>query len=206
MTAPDRRTLETACDALARRDPVLAEAYDQVGCPVWRVAKPDYQTLARIVVYQLISTRAADAIWGRIVDRYGTVTARAVLADDQTALQACGLSRQKLAHLHAMAQAVQDGTLQLDTLAGLRIEAARASLLQIRGIGPWTAETFLMNAVGHLDAFPSGDVGLLEAYKRLSGSKQRLSAKALQAHAETWRPWRAVAAHLLYDWLNAERA
>lgn len=206
MTAPDAQALTVACEALAERDAALAEAYDQIGLPTWRVAAPNYQSLARIVVYQLISTKAADAIWGRIVERYGTVTARSVLADDQDALQACGLSRQKLAHLNAIARAVDDGTLWLEKLAEPPFEVARENLLQIKGIGPWTADTFLMTAIGHLDAFPSGDVGLLEAYKQLSGAEQRLSSKAFTTRADDWRPWRAVAAHLLYDWLNAGRA
>lgn len=206
MTAPDTQALEAACEALAQKDTALAKAYDQVGLPRWRVVTPDYQSLARIVVYQLISTRAADAIWGRIVDRYGTVTARAILSDDQDGLQACGLSRQKLAHLNAIARAVEEGALGLKALSDQPVEVARANLLQIKGIGPWTADTFLMTAIGHLDAFPSGDVGLLEAYKQLSRAEKRLSSKAFTAQADNWRPWRAVAAHLLYDWLNAGRA
>lgn len=206
MTAPDTQALQTACEALAQRDMALAKAYAQVGLPTWRVAEPSYQSLARIVVYQLISTRAADAIWGRILDRYGMVTAETVLYDDQDALQACGLSRQKLSHLNAIARAVDDGTLGLETLADQRFEDARAKLLQIKGIGPWTADTFLMTAIGHMDAFPSGDVGLLEAYRQLSGADARLSSNAFSTQADDWRPWRAVAAHLLYDWLNAGRA
>lgn len=205
MSEPSAETLRGACRSLSECDPALAAAYAKVDLPNWRATEPSYASLARIVVYQLISTKAADAIWGRIQARLGAVTAQAVLEDDQEALRACGLSRPKLGHLNAIAAAVLDKRLDFVALADAPIETARKTLLSIRGIGPWTADTFLMNALGHLDAFPSGDVGLIEAYRQLSGAEQRLSAKAFSEHAETWRPWRAVAAHLLYDWYNLTR-
>ena len=133
------------------------------------------------------------------------MTARAVLNDDAEQLRACGLSRPKLQHLLAVATAVEAGDLDFDRLSQSPIDDARKTLLAVRGIGPWTAETFLMNAIGHLDAFPHGDIGLIEAFRRLSGAKNRLSAKDFSAQAEQWRPFRAVAAHLLYDWYNANR-
>ena len=205
MVAPNVDTLTKACNMLAECDAVLARAYNAVGLPKWRDTPADYQTLARIVVYQLISTKAADAIWARIRSRYGVMTATAVLADDQEALRACGLSRPKLSHLNSIAVAVETGALNIEALATMPIGDARNDLLTIKGIGPWSADTFLMNAIGHLDAFPAGDVGLIEAHRRLSEADQRMSAKAFSAHAERWRPYRAVAAHLLYDWYNSTR-
>ncbi len=205
MAAPAAEALRQACEDLSTRDPVLAKAYAAIGLPTWRQTEPSYQTLARIVVYQLISTKSADAIWARVRARYERMTARAVLADDQAALQACGLSGPKLSHLNSIAQAMEQGVLDLGAMADQPIEAARQQLLSVKGIGPWSADTFLMNALGHLDAFPAGDVGLIEALKRLSGAEQRLSAKAFTQHAESWRPYRGVAAHLLYDWYNSTR-
>lgn len=205
MTAPNEETLRAACEALSERDDALKQAYKAVDLPNWRTRPASYQTLAQIVVYQLISTKAADAIWARIAARYDTVTAPSVLSDDQEALRACGLSRPKLGHLNAIAVAVDTGILDFDQLASDPIATSRKTLLSVRGIGPWTAETFLMNALGHLDAFPHGDVGLMEAHKRLTGIGERLDSKAFSAAAELWRPYRAVAAHLLYDWLHFVR-
>ena len=205
MTAPGAEALRAACEDLATRDPALARAYSKIGLPSWRTTEASYQTLARIVVYQLISTKAADAIWARIIQRYGRVTAQQVLQDDQDALRACGLSRPKLSHLNAIADAIDTGALNLNALAGLPIDQARKMLLDVKGIGPWSADTFLMNAIGHLDAFPAGDVSLLEAHRRLNRLDERLSAKAFTACAEGWRPYRGVAAHLLYDWYNMTR-
>jgi len=205
MTAPTVEQLTTACEILASRDEILDRAYQSVGLPKWRATEATYRTLARIVVYQLISTKAADAIWQRIEARYAQMSAAAVLGDDQEALRACGLSRPKLSHLNSIATAVETGTLNLQNLIDAPIDDARQQLLAVKGIGPWSADTFLMNAVGHLDAFPAGDVGLIEAHKRLSGVEIRLTAKAFTQLAEDWRPYRAVAAHLLYDWYNSTR-
>ncbi|MEM9573195.1 MAG: DNA-3-methyladenine glycosylase 2 family protein [Pseudomonadota bacterium] len=206
MNGPSADELRESCETLAARDSSLARAYREIGLPSWRGTVANYETLARIVVYQLISTKAADAIWARVRQRYAQMTARAVLMDDPEAVRDCGLSRPKLQHLLAIASAVEDGYLDFEALAKAPIDDARKTLLKVRGIGPWTAETFLMNALGHLDAFPHGDVGLIEAHRRLSGAETRLSAKAFSTEAEQWRPYRAVAAHLLYDWYNAHRA
>lgn len=206
MTAPSQAVLREACAALSKCDPALAAAYQDVGLPTWRSTDASYQSLARIVVYQLISTKAADAIWHRVCARFEIMTARAVLEDADESLLACGLSRPKLAHIKAIAEAVDTGALDFATLDTGEIEAARQSLLSVRGIGPWTAETFLMNAAGHVDAFPHGDVGLMESYKRLTGVPGRMPAKAFSTLAENWKPYRAVAAHLLYDWLHRDRA
>lgn len=206
MTAPQASVLHAACAYLKDRDSALAQAYDTIGLPQWRVRTASFETLARIVVYQLISTKAADAIWHRVRARHAEFTAAGLLGDDSDALLACGLSGPKLRHLKAIAAAVDSGTLDLKSLETAPIETARDRLLRVQGIGPWTADTFLMTATGQLDAFPHGDVGLLEAYKRLSQAETRLSKKAFSEHAESWRPYRAVAAHLLYDWLNQERA
>ena len=205
MNTPSKRVLRQACEALAETDSFLAKAYTKVGLPNWRGTEARYQSLARIVVYQLISTKAADAIWARVEARFSEVTAKAILADDRAALLACGLSRPKLGHLVAIAEAVESGVLDFEILATAPIDQARKTLLSVRGIGPWTAETFLMNALGHLDAFPHGDVGLMESYKRLRGAEARLTPKNFSNQAAAWQPYRAVAAHLLYDWLHLER-
>lgn len=205
MTAPSDAVLRDACQTLASADPHLKRAYAKVDLPNWRNRPANYQSLAQIVVYQLISTKAADAIWGRILARHPQLHARDLLADKQDDLLACGLSRPKLGHLNAIAEAVESRVLDFALLARAPIEDARKVLLSVRGIGPWTADTFLMTSLGHLDAFPHGDVGLMEAYKRLSGAEERLASKAFSSLAETWRPYRAVAAHLLYDWLHSVR-
>ena len=129
-----------------------------------------------------------------------------MLACPDDTLRAAGMSRPKIAHLKSIAVAMQAGTLNLERVSASPLEEARKELLAVKGIGPWTAELFLLYARGEMDAFPTGDVGLMEAYKQLSGATERMTAKAFTAHAESWRPHRGVAAHLLWGGLNSERA
>ena len=203
--APSPETIKVACEALAKKDAVLARAYAESGVPIWRAAPVQYETLARAVVYQLISTKAAAAIWQRLSKRHKDMSSEAILADDPDALRNLGLSRPKISHLRTIAEAILTGRLDFDRLAAAPIGAARKELLAVKGIGPWTADVFLMNALGKLDAFPVGDVGLMEAYKQLSGVENRPDIKAFSFLAQEWRPYRGVAAHLLYGWLNMMR-
>lgn len=205
-TAPPRRQLKTACEHLARTDPALALAYKTIGLPVWRSQAPDYAMLGRMISHQQISLTAAAAIWSRVEAHLGEVTAPAVLAADPEAIRLCGMSRPKVAHLYSIAQAMADGQLNLARVCASPLDEARAELLAVRGIGPWTAELFLLYAVGAMDAFPAGDVALIEAHKRLGGYDPRMASKAFTAHAESWRPYRGVAAHLLWGWLHVQRA
>ena len=206
MSAPSQAAIRAACEALSEIDPALAKAYELIGVPVWRAHEASYALLARTVVYQLVSTRAADAIWGRVEAFLGQVTPERVLGCDQEALRACGLSRPKLSHLNTIAAAIAEGVLDLPRVQAADVDAARAELLAVKGIGPWTADLFLLYAAGKIDAFPHGDAALMEAHRRLGGYETRMENKAFTRHAEAWRPHRGVAAHLLWGWVNAERA
>ncbi len=201
--APDR--LKAGCEALARADRALARAYEEHGLPVWRDAPAVYETIARTIAYQQISTKAAAAIWGRVVDDFGEITHQAMLESEEDRLRAHGLSRPKIRHLKSIAAAISDGALDLDRVCSAPPEAARDELLAVKGIGPWTADLFRLYAIGETDAFPTADVGLMESYRMLSDAETRLDAKAFTAQAEGWRPWRGVAAHLLWGWLNDRR-
>lgn len=206
MTAPPKRQLKAACERLSDIDPALALAYETIGVPVWRASDASYAILAKTVAYQQVSTLAAGTIWGRVEAFLGEVTPERVLACDQEELRACGLSRPKLAHMNSIAEALVSGQLNLARVAAAEVDAARQELLSVRGIGPWTADLFLLYAVGNMDAFPAGDIGLMEAHFRLGGYATRMTIKEFSAQAEIWRPHRGVAAHLLWGWLNDQRA
>jgi DNA-3-methyladenine glycosylase II len=205
-TAPSRKRLKAACEQLAAADPALAGAYAALGVPAWRSSPPGYGMLGRMIAHQQLSTKAAATIWGRVEAHLGEVTPASVLAADPEMLRGCGLSRPKISHLTSIAEALMTGALDLDRVCRADLDTARAELVSVRGIGPWTAELFLLYAVGATDAFPTADVGLMEAHKQLGGYEIRMESKVFTAHAELWRPYRGVAAHLLWGWLNAERA
>ncbi len=204
--APTADQLARACIALSRRDPVLRQAFKVTAIPDWRHADPTYATLARAVVHQLLSVKAAGTIWRRIQDMFeGHVDAGALLATRSEVLRACGLSHPKIRHLQSIAEALESGALCFHRLETEPYPVARRELMAVKGIGPWTADLFLMTAMGQLDAFPEGDVGLMEAYRQISGRDMRHTAQEFTALAGDWRPYRAVAAHLLWAWLNHSR-
>lgn len=205
-TAPARRALKAACAQLARADPALALAYEVTGVPVWRYQAPSYAMLARMITHQQISLSAATAIWNRLEALLGEVTGEAILAAAPGAIRQCGMSRPKVAHLISIAEAMGSGRLDLARVCTARLDEARAELLAVRGIGPWTAELVLLSALGERDAFPAGDVGLREAHRRLAGHEIRMDSEVFTKYGEPWRPYRGVAAHLLWAWLHINRA
>lgn len=204
--APPRRALKAACEHLATTDPALALAYETLGVPEWRAREASYALLGNMISHQQISLSAAAAIWSRVEAHLGQVTAEAMLAADPEAIRLCGMSRPKVAHLYSIAGAMVSGQLDLARVCAAPMDEGRAELLSVRGIGPWTAELVLLYAAGAMDAFPTGDVGLMEAHKRLGNYEIRMDSKAFSAHAERWRPYRGVATHLLWGWLHVDRA
>ena len=206
MSTPSKAAIKSACERLSHADPALARAYKAIGPPVWRARPTSYETLATSVAYQLLSTKAASAIWGRVTDVLPDITPDTLLATDEETLRAAGLSRPKVAHLKSIATAIKTDALNLTRIASASIEDARKELLSVKGIGPWTANLYLLYALGKLDAFPAGDVALMEAHKQLSNAPARMDTKAFTAHAALWKPYRGVAAHLLWGWVNAQRS
>jgi DNA-3-methyladenine glycosylase II len=133
----------------------------------------------------------------RLHAAFSPFDAASVLAADDPTLKACGLSQAKLNALRALAEATHAG-LDLAALAALEAEAAHEALVAVKGIGPWTADIFLLFCLGHPDAFPAGDLALQEAARIALGLKKRPDARKLQQIAERWRPLRGVAARLLW--------
>lgn len=205
MTKPTQAVLTEACEHLASRDAGLARAYEELGVPDWRYGAPDYAVIARMIAFQQITTKAAATIWGRVEDTIGTVCTEAILGADEDTLRGCGLSRPKIRHLRSIAEAVETGALDLARVHTADMAEARKELIAVKGIGPWTADLFLLYC-GRLDAFPSGDVGLMESYRMLHAVETRHETKAFDQLAMAWSPYRGVAAHLLWNWINTERA
>lgn len=199
----DELELEHACADLSNRDADLAKAYSTIGLPKWRTNHQHYHSLASLVTYQLVSTKAAAAIFGRVMlSAGGKVEPEIIRYAKEDMLRECGLSGPKITHLKSIAEAVLSGDLNLKALQDLSDTDARKQLVKVKGIGPWTAEVYLLTALQRMDAFPEGDVGLMESLKHLQGEDERMTAKAFLAHAETWRPYRGAAAHLLWGYLH----
>ena len=201
---PTPADIATARISLAALDPALGRAHAQTPVFEWRLRPGGYEGLFRMIVEQQVSVAAAASIWKRVVEGLdGEVTPQAVLARDVETLRTFGLSGQKAKYGHEIARAHTDGLIDFDHLERLSDEEAIARLTAIKGVGKWTAETFLMFCEGRLDVFPGGDVALQEAMRWADGAILRPREKEAYARAEIWRPHRGVAAHLLWGWYGA---
>jgi len=191
--------------ALRRKCPHMRVAHDLAGDPPLRRRAAGLEGLARIIVGQQLSVASAEAIWTRTLTLVQPFQAETLLALDDTALRAAGLSRSKILTLRSIAEAVAGGQLDFDVLNTATPEATRAALLAVRGIGPWTADIFEMFCIGHRDAFAPGDLALQVAAQMAMGLPERPSSMALEEIALRWRPWRGVAARLLWAYYRAAK-
>jgi len=201
---PTPADIAAARRALADRDPALGRVDAVVPPFPWREAEGGFVGLVRLIVDQQVSLAAGAAIWKRVEDGLGgAVTAEGVLARDIETLRGYGLSLPKARYFHEIARAQTSGFIDLEHLESLPDEEAVARLCAIKGVGLWTAETYLMFCQGRLDVFPGGDVALQEAMRWMDRQDTRPNQKAAYARAEAWRPYRGVAAHLLWAWYGA---
>ena len=168
------------------------------GPPPLRLREPGFAGLAAIIVSQQVSVASASAIFARLSARLEPLDAHGVLAADDEALRACGLSGPKIRALRSVARAVAAEELDLGGLGSLDAVDAHRALVAVSGVGPWTADIFLLFCLGHPDAFPAGDLALQEAARLALGLETRPDARRLEAIAERWRPWRGVAARMLW--------
>lgn len=188
--------------ALARSDPELGAWIRQVGaCRIeLRPSAAPLPTLVRTIVFQQLSGKAARTIHARMLEALdGPLDAARLAATPAARLRAAGLSRNKVLALHDLAAKVGDGTLPgARALARLDDEAAIERLCAVRGIGRWSAEMFLMFALGRPDVASSGDLGLRKGFQRVFGMGRLPATRTFERRAERWRPWRTVACWYLW--------
>lgn len=192
-------------DALCLIDPRLAAVRALAGDVPLRLSQPGFASLASIIVAQQVSRASADAIFGRLQALVDPLTAEGILAGGAEAMRRAGLSRPKQRTLTAIADAVVNARFDLDGVCRLEAHAALASMTALHGVGPWTAEVYLLFAGGHPDLFPSRDVALQSAVGQAFGMSERPAAKQLANMAEAWRPWRGVAARLFWAYYRETR-
>jgi len=195
--------LDIAVAALTRADPRFAGLLEIAGRPPLRRRPDGFAGLAAIVCAQQLSTASAGAIWGRLVAAFDPFEPSAILRARGARLARLGLSSPKIRALKEIARAVARGELALAALGDLAAEDAHAALTKVHGIGPWTADIYLLTCLGHADAWPAGDLALQEAARLAFGLAARPTAKAMIALAEPWRPWRGVAARMLWTYYRA---
>lgn len=183
---------------LVAADPDLAGIIPAAGPLPWRVRPAGFPGLLQAIVGQQISNAAAAAIWRRLQAVPGALDPVQLLTFDASILQSAGLSRPKVAHAFSLAEAFAAGHLAADALALMEDEAAIATICTVRGMGRWSAEIYLLFALGRPDVFPGGDLALAAAAAALKELDTRPKPKALVLLADGWRPWRGLAARLLW--------
>ncbi len=195
--------LDAALTALGRADPRFVALLAAAGRPPLRRRPDGFAGLAAIIVAQQLSTASANAIWGRLAAAFDPLDPAAIMRARPARLARLGLSAAKIRALKAIARADARGELALAALGELAAEDAHATLTAVHGIGPWTADIYLLSCLGHADAWPAGDLALQEAARLAFALPARPTAKEMHALAEPWRPWRAVAARVLWTYYRS---
>jgi len=191
--------------ALMAADPRLASLLERTGPLPLRRRADGFAGLASIIVSQQLSTASASAIWGRLSAAFDPLDHDAIRRARTARLQRIGLSAAKIRALKAVAKAVRDGGLDFTALASMPADDAHNVLTAVHGIGPWTADIYLLFCLGHPDAWPAGDLALQEAARIAFALATRPTAKDMLPLAEPWRPWRGVAARLLWAYYRATK-
>lgn len=196
-------SLAKAVRALAARHTDLARLYDQNGVPpLWR-RPAGFETLLRIILEQQVSLTSAAAVYERLCRHVAPLTPLKVLDTGSPRLRQLGLTRQKSAFFVNLATAVRDRRLDFEYVERADDAEAQEMLMSVKGIGPWSAKIYLLMVLCRPDVWPTGDIALATAVMELRNLEHRPAAPQLQAIAESWRPYRAVAARLLWhDYLR----
>ncbi|NQT61727.1 MAG: DNA-3-methyladenine glycosylase 2 family protein [Candidatus Marinimicrobia bacterium] len=193
-------SLSTAVEKLCQADANLRLVVDQFGIPPLWARAPGFPTLIHIILEQQVSLASAKACFDKLNSALDELNPESFLTLDDAALLRIGFSRQKTRYSRILAQAIKDGSLDIDTLIYDSDEEAFSKLTALTGIGPWTANIYLLMALGRPDIWPGGDLALEVALQNLLGLDHRPRGEEFQQLAEGWRPHRAVAARILWHY------
>jgi len=198
-------TLSQGLRFLAERDADINCILCEIGPPpLWERAA-GFPTLVHIILEQQVSLASARAAFERLLSLASPLTPERFLELDDATLKLVGFSRQKIGYCRHLSASILGGGLDLAALDALDDDRARSELIKMKGIGRWTADIYLLMALRRPDVWPSGDLALAEAVRRAKGLASRLAQDELELAGELWRPWRAVAARLLWHYYLSSR-
>jgi len=191
---------------LCRRDPDLNKIVVTIGPPPMWVRKQGFSTLVYIILEQKVSIVSAKAVYQRLMDVMETPTPQEFLGLSDSELKLIGFSRQKMRYCRLLAESILTGVLDLSALRRMSDDAAHAKLTTMKGIGPWSADVYLLTALRRPDIWPSADIALAAAVQRVKRLRSRPTAEKLEVLGRRWTPWRSVAARLLWHhYLNSPK-
>ena len=203
MRLIDEDNLPKLARKLARRHGHFQVVIDRHGPPPLWARPPGFATLLQIILEQQVSLASAKACFDKLSTRVGRLTPKSVLASTDAELKADGFSRQKTAYVRNLAEAVIEKHLRLDFLHRLADHDVKTELTKLKGIGEWTSDIYLLMALGRPDVMPKGDIALHSAWQKLTGEPRPHAERFIEI-AESWRPFRSVAARLLWHFYLSE--
>ena len=186
------------CNKLAKRDADLAAIIDRYGHPPMWVRPNTFQSLILFILEQQVSLASAYAAFKKLKEKIGIVTPAKILALSDEELRACYFSRQKIIYARELAKAVRSKQINLKKLSVLPDEEIRIELIKLKGIGHWTIDVYLMHSLQRTDLFPLGDIALVNSLKEIKQLPKDISKEKMLEIAEPWRPYRTVAAMILW--------
>jgi DNA-3-methyladenine glycosylase II len=186
------------CDKLADTDRELKHIIQLHGYPPMWTRPASFATLIHIILEQQVSLASALAAFNRLKEKIGTITPEKLLKLSDAEMKACYFSRQKMVYARHLAEAIVSKKIQLKKLSSFPDEDIRTTLKQVKGIGDWTADVFLMFALQRADIFPVGDLAMVNALKEVKQLPKHTAKEELLLMAESWRPYRTIAAMLLW--------
>lgn len=192
--------IESARKTLIMLDPALEKINNLIPPFEWRSKTKGFAGMSRLIIEQQVSVASANAIWKKFQEGLSTVNVKEVLARDIDELKIFGLSRPKACYIRELAESHANGTINLEELNTLNDDEATAKLITLKGIGRWTAEAYLMSCEDRTDVFPAADIALQEAVRILDYAEKRPITKELYERSQKWRPYRSIAAHLLWSY------
>jgi DNA-3-methyladenine glycosylase II len=204
MRLIDDNNLPGIARKLAKQEPHFSVVLEKYGPPPLWAREPGFATLLQIILEQQVSLASARACFHKLTARVGTVTPNKLLASTDAALRSDGFSRQKMAYARYLAKALSENHIDLENLASLADADVKAELMGLKGIGEWTSDIYLLMALLRPDVMPKGDIALHAAWHKLSGDGRPAANEFLEI-AEQWRPYRSVAARLLWHFYLSER-
>jgi DNA-3-methyladenine glycosylase II len=186
------------CHQLAAKDAVFTTILGQYSYPPMWTRPASFATLIHIILEQQVSLASAKAAFNKLQEKLGAITPAALLTLSDEAMKACYFSRQKMAYARHLAEAILSKKIQLKQLAGYADEDIKTTLKQVKGIGDWTADVYLLFALQRTDVFPIGDLAMVNALKEVKELPKQTSKEEILLLAEAWRPYRSIAAMLLW--------
>ncbi len=192
--------IRDALDDIATRDADLATALQEFGYPAPRIREPGFGSLINIIIGQQVSVHAAAAIRGRLEAAVNPLTPETFLAAGDDAIRAVGFSNRKVEYGKGLAETILNGTLETERLAELDDDEVTKVLTGIRGLGRWSADIYMLFALGRADAWPLDDLAIQVAVQKLKRMRKRPDRKRMEAVAKRWRPYRGVAALFLWHY------